>query len=98
MKMEYSEIEETIKVIQTICHKIFKKLSYKDVLELIKKVSDKFIVPQVRTKEFFYMLNRVVLENNSCDVIFRVSSLDRIEVIDIQEVIEFLEFKLQEKV
>lgn len=96
--MEYFEIEKVIKVIRAICYwdasVPFKELTYEYTLELVKKISNRFIVQQVRTKEFFYMFNRIALESNNIPV-FKVRLLDGIEIIDIQEVIEFIEFMLQ---
>jgi len=64
--------------------------SNKDILELVKAVSEKFIVQQVTIESFFSLLCLVAFDKNYLPT-FKVNKLGEMERIDIQEVINFLE-------
>lgn len=94
--MEYQEAKLIANVIKHIVP--FKEIddestqgtSNRDILELVRAVSEKFVVQRV-TMEAFFSLLCLVAEDKNYLPIFKVNKIGEIDRIDIQEVIDFLE-------
>jgi len=66
------------------------KTSNKDILKLVRAVSEKFVLQRVTIEAFFSLLCLVAVDKDYMPI-FKVNKIGEIERIDIQEVINFLE-------